>query len=376
MKIIIIGAGIGGLTAGIALRQLGYEIEIYEQAGRLTEVGAGISLWANALHVLKELNVYDALKSIGLKDVVSGIRLPDGRLLVSISLEDLKKIADEPILIVHRAELHAALRRTFGEQNIFLNAHCTGFNETSELVTAAFSNGSRVTGDCLIGADGIHSRIRAGLHGDHPPRYAGYTAWRAVIPFESDKLSIGETWGADRRFGQVPLTKERVYWFAAHNEKQGSTAEEGEKKRLLHLFSDWHSPIEQLIRSTPEEDILRNDIFDRPVLRQWGRGRVTLLGDAAHPMTPNMGQGACQALEDGLVLRNCLQDNHTIPAALRAYEKKRISRTNRLVRQSRMIGMIGQWHNPLAVGLRNLFLEKIAARSPERQLAGVIDYKV
>jgi len=376
MRIIIIGAGIGGLSAGIALKQRGSEVEIYEQAVQLKEAGAGISLWANALHVLRELNVYDALELIGLKDVVSGIRRPDGRLLVRISLEDLKKIADEPILIVHRAELHATLRRTFGEQNICLNSHCSGFNETSEKVTAAFSNGSHVTGDCLIGADGIHSRIRAGLHGDRPQRYAGYTAWRAVIPFDSNKLSVGETWGAGRRFGQVPLTKERVYWFAVHNEKQGSAGEEGEKKRLLHLFSGWHSPIEELIRSTPEEDILRNDIFDRPVLRHWGRGRVTLLGDAAHPMTPNMGQGACQALEDGLVLRNCLQDYHTIPAALRAYERKRISRTNGLVRQSRMIGMIGQWQNQLAVGLRNLFLKQIASRSRGRQLAGVIDYKV
>jgi 2-polyprenyl-6-methoxyphenol hydroxylase-like FAD-dependent oxidoreductase len=158
---------------------------------------------------------------------------------------------------------------------------------------------------------------------------------------------VFETWGSGRRFGFVPLNQGRVYWFATRNTPLGrGDGTKGRKREVLDLFQGWHLPIEALIQATEEPAILHNDIFDQKSLHHWGEGRVTLLGDAAHPMTPNMGQGACQAIEDALVWAACLQNATNMEVALRAYEKKRIKRTAAIVRRSRTIGRVAQWENP------------------------------
>jgi 2-polyprenyl-6-methoxyphenol hydroxylase-like FAD-dependent oxidoreductase len=269
------------------------------------------------------------------------------------------------------------LAQALGAERLRLNAAVEHFGETAEGVWLELQSGIRVHGDVLVGADGLRSRVRAKLHGDSPPVYAGYTAWRGVAPLPPGGILAGETWGRGCRFGQVPLRRERVYWFAAANAAEGARSADGEQRALLRMFRGWHAPIETLIASTPEEEILRNDIYDRPPLTTpWNRGRVTLLGDAAHPMTPNLGQGACQALEDAVVLARCLSGSLPPAGALAAYERVRRPRVDAIVKESRQVGRIAQWQHPVAVRLRDFLVRVMPARVQERRLEAIVGYDV
>ena len=374
-KALIIGGGIGGLATAIALTQIGFTVEVFERVTLLREVGAGLSLWANAIKALDYLGLASAVRALALPEAAGGIRTPSGALLMQTANAQLAAQFGELSVMVHRAELHDQLRQAFG-QEIHLGMECVAITEEGTGVRVRFRNGEEAFGDLVIGADGLHSAVRAALHGPQPPRYAGYTAWRGVTPFEINRLQIGETWGAGARFGQIPMQGNRVYWFATQNAPAGQHSPDGEKAELLRLFGNWHNPIRALIEATPDAAILRNDIYDRPPLKRWGRGRITLLGDAAHPMTPNLGQGACQALEDAVVLAKQVQSTADIPTALRAYEAARIPRTTMIVNQSRQVGQVGQWANPVAVVGRNWLVKYLLARVQYRQFAPLIGYEL
>jgi 2-polyprenyl-6-methoxyphenol hydroxylase-like FAD-dependent oxidoreductase len=213
------------------------------------------------------------------------------------------------------------------------------------------------------------------LFGREKPTYSGYTAWRAVVKFTAtEQLLPGETLGRGARFGQMPLSNRRVYWYATKNAPEGERSMHGEMAVLRQTFHGWHAPIEALINSADESLILRNDIYDRPALSEWGEGRVTLLGDAAHPMTPNLGQGACQAIEDAVALGRALQENKDAAAALRAYEARRIPRANEIVKRSRQVGRIGQWQNPLAVWTRNFLMKSFGAKMQAKEIRRILDF--
>jgi 2-polyprenyl-6-methoxyphenol hydroxylase-like FAD-dependent oxidoreductase len=206
-----------------------------------------------------------------------------------------------------------------------------------------------VHGDLLIGADGLHSAVRAACFGREAPRFGGYTAWRAIARFDIGRLTPGETWGRGRRFGQWGMSGGRAYWYATLTVPEGQgDPPQGRKRGLLDLFRGWHAPIEELIEATDEPAILRNDVYDRLPLPRWSVGAVSLVGDAAHPMMPDMGQGACQAIEDAVVLAACLARTGDVAGAPRASMSCRIPRTSRVVRESRRAGTIAQWSNPLA----------------------------
>ncbi len=376
-KALIIGSGIGGLAVAIALKQIGYTVALFERVARLREVGAGLSLWANAIKALDALGLGDEIRALALPETAAGIRTAKGDLLMRTTNAQLEAQFGDLSVMVHRAELHDLLRKAFA-QEIRLGMACTAVSAAVSAagsgVTAHFQNGEAVQGDLLIGADGLHSRVRAQLHGQQPPTYAGYTAWRGVVPFDITQLQTGESWGHGARFGQVPMQGNRVYWFAAHSRAAGQQSPDGEKAELLRIFGAWHNPIRALLEATPEAAILHNDIYDRPPLKAWGHETMTLLGDAAHPMTPNLGQGACQALEDAIVLAKQLQRNADIPTALRAYEALRIPRTSLIVQQSRWVGWVGQWTNPVAVAGRNFLVKHLLARLQYGQLAPIIGY--
>lgn len=374
-KVIVIGGGIGGLAAAIGLQQIGIDVEVYERADELREVGAGISLWANAIKALDKLGVGAAIRAISSPEVQGGIRSADGNLLMSASSAELRERFGEVGIVMHRAELLATLLEACGAERVRLGAPCVAFEQDREGVTARFADGRLVRGDLLIGADGINSVVRAQLHGQQPPTYAGYTGWRAVLEFDHRQLKPGETWGRGARFGQIPMDKGRLYWFATRNAPAGQHSPDGEKAELRRIFRAWHAPIPAIIEATDEAAILRNDILDRPALSRWGERRVTLLGDSAHAMTPNLGQGACQAIEDAVVLANHLRASGDTVAALRAYEAQRIPRTTWLVNQSRKIGRIGQWENPLAVSLRAMVV-RLAAPLQAKQMERIIGYEV
>ncbi len=375
LKGIIIGAGIGGLAAAIALNQAGIPVEIYEQVEQLREVGAGISIWANAVKVLDRLGLQESLRVHAIPQIQGAIRNPEGTVLTSAPAGFEEKYG-APNVILHRAELQKALLSAAKDAPIHLGCAFTRFEQDSAGVTAWFADGSQAHADFLVGADGIHSQVRTQIHGAQKPRYAGYTSWRAVVPFDHALLTPGETWGAGARFGQVPMAEGLVYWFATKNTPPGKRSPRGEKAELLRLFSGWHAPIEDLIQAATDETILRNDILDRPVLSWWGMGRVSLLGDAAHPMTPNLGQGACQALEDALALAKNLHNTPQAIGGLRAYEAARIPRVNPIVERSRQVGWIGQWQNRFTLPLREFLLRYLISRLQNRQLDQVVGYEI
>ena len=353
-KAIIIGGGIGGLAAAIALKRIGHEIAVYEQAQELKEVGAGISIWANGLQVLETLGL-DYRVSNSLPITKTLIRTHSGQVLSEFSKDELPELQGDFMRMFHRAELLDLLRSALPNDDVHLGKRCRGAIELPDAIEAVFDDGYRVRADYLIGADGIHSCIRTQLFGEAELRYSGYTTWRSVVSY-AEAFIPGETWGRGDRFGAFPLAKGRAYWFAVNTTGSGGHSPVGEKAFLSDHFKHWHDPISALIEAADEIDILRNDIFDRPPVIAWGRGRVTLLGDAAHPMTPNMGQGACQALEDALVLGQTMNEINDVRQALRHYESRRMKRANGFVRDSFRFGRIAQARSAPAAWLRNLFV--------------------
>ena len=373
-RVLIIGGGIGGLTAAIALTRAGIDVEVYERVADMAPVGAGISLWKNALVALDRVGVYEAVRAYGVVGSGAGLRRWDGRLLVGADSTALSDRFGDFVIVIHRAALQRVLLEAVGSSRVRLGHACTSISSTDRGVTAHFHNGHVADGDALIGADGLHSVVRAAIHGDAPPVYRGYTAWRGVVNFDHTRLKIGETWGRGQRFGQMPMSDGQVYWFATANVPAGQTSPDGERAELLRRFRGWHDPIEALITATPDRAILRNDMYDRAPIAHWGRGRVTLLGDAAHPMTPNLGQGGCQAIEDAVVLGSQLNN---VPAsalteALRSYETRRVARTSMIVNTSRRIGAIAQIENPVLIAMRNAMVKAVGGKMQARQMASLI----
>lgn len=378
-KAILIGGGIGGLAAAIGLKGAGFEVEVFEQAAALAEVGSGISLWRNALAALDRLGVFGRLRALGIAGQEGAIYRPDGRLLAR--MEAPRGGGASPggaILLLHRAELHRVLLDAAGLDVVRTGARCVGIDQDEAGVTARFADGREARGDLLVGADGLRSVVRKALVDPSPPRYAGYTVYRGIAAFDPAKVVPGETWGRGLRIGRWGLAGGRSYWYASHAVPEGrGDPAAGRKAGLLALFRGWHAPVGDLIAATDEAAILRTDIYDRRPLSRWGVGRATLLGDAAHPMTPDLGQGACQAIEDAAILADCLRTPGDIPAALRAYESRRIPRTARVVAAARRIGRMARWSNPWACRLRDALMSSpLAARMQAEQMARVTSPQV
>ncbi len=367
-KILIAGGGIGGLTAAIALRQRGFAVEVFEQADELREIGAGLSLWPNATRVLARLGLLE--EACARSAAIERLQLKTWR---GELLSEMTNVAryDTPSICIHRADLHSLLKAQLPPDGVRLGERIESFAERDGRVMARTARGLEAEGDALIGADGLRSATRAQLLGPALPVYRGYFTWRAIARFAWPAhlpLAGCETWGRGLRFGMWAMSRERVYWYAAVNapaEREGSPA--AWKDEAAALFKDWHAPIPEIIAATEPEAILKHDILDRPPAPRWGEGRVTLLGDAAHPTTPNLGQGACLAIEDAWTLAKHLADEADIPTALRRYEAARARRTSFIVREARMIGWLGQWENPLAVALRNAWVKLSPSSLMERR---------
>jgi len=382
----IIGGGIGGLSAALALRRAGIRVTIFERQSQLREIGSGLTLWTNAVKLVEQLDLLDALLAVSAPLERFEFWSWRGQWLGALSLQTLGERLGAPCVGVHRADLLALLARALGDCPVELDARCLGCVRDGMGVTAHFADGRAVRSDLLIGADGLHSAVRAALLGQRPPRYAGYTCWRGVTPFEHEAVSPGissETLGYGTRFGMLPIGQGRVFWYAtASTRPGGDDAYTGRKHTVLDLFRRFRPPIAPLIAATDERAILRHDIYDRPPVRRWGEGRVTLLGDAAHPPTPNQGQGACQAIEDALMLARCLREvrlgseGDGVSAALRTYEARRRRRTAQVIRQSRCIGWILQWRNPVAYALREAMLRATTATVVPQQLRALLAYEV
>jgi len=353
-EVLIAGAGIGGLTLACALRRQGLRARVLESAPLLGPVGAGITVQSNAMSALKRVGLDGAVAAAGAEMTRAVILTPEGKLLCETPLEPLTRELGAPSIALLRSRLHRVLLQAVGEDAVETGRAVTGYQQEGRKVCAQVKTGDPVEADLLVGADGFRSVVRAQMAGDDEPDYAGYTSWRGVSP-RADLVSPGrtcESWGRGERFGIVPIGFGEVYWFAVAQAPSGGRDAEP-RAALLRRFGGWHAPIRELIASTDEARIVRTDIADRPPLSCWHDGRVALLGDAAHPMTPNMGQGGCQAIEDAVVLAACLGAAPSLESALRQYERRRMARAYGVVRASRRLGAIIQGTNPLLCWLRD-----------------------
>jgi 2-polyprenyl-6-methoxyphenol hydroxylase-like FAD-dependent oxidoreductase len=370
MKVVIVGGGIGGLTAAVALQRQGIEVRVLEQVSTLHEAGAGLTLWPNAMRAFRQLGLADAIATTGSPFRSGGVRSWRGEILAAPPIDELERRVGEQGVAVHRAQLQRVLLSTLDGGMIQLDAECQGFEQDADGVTALLSNGKTEGGDVLIGADGIWSTVRTQLLGKTGPRYAGYLAWRGVAPSPYAECSF-EAWGCGQRFGVVPIGGGQVYWYATANCSEAASARRGPRDELVRRFGGWVAPIPELLEATPEEAILLQPIYDRRPGDHWGQGRVTLLGDAAHPMTPNLGQGACQAVEDAVVLAAHLAQARDVGRALHTYEARRMQRTRTVVNLSWRIGKLGQLENPLLCWARDAAVKRIPRSVQLRQYAAL-----
>jgi 2-polyprenyl-6-methoxyphenol hydroxylase-like FAD-dependent oxidoreductase len=259
-------------------------------------------------------------------------------------------------------------------EEVQTNKGCTGFERKEGGLLLHFSDGSSSRADYLIGADGIHSAVRQQLVPGSRARYAGYTCWRAVIDSPSPDLTeTTETWGPQGRFGIAPLAQGRLYWFACIQAPQNDARlQQYTVADLLRLFGHYHPPIPAILQSTENEDLIWGDIADLAPLPRYAYDNILLLGDAAHATTPNLGQGACQAIEDAVILAEEIARAPALPAAFRAFEKRRLARTHYVIRQSRRLGQVAQLQNRYVATLRNALLRALPARIQNQQMDKIL----
>ncbi len=369
--VLIAGAGIGGLTAACALRRAGFEVTLFEGAAELRPVGAGITMQTNAMLAFGRLGLADAVAAAGSPLQRAEIRTWDGRLL---QVAPARRVADAlgaPVVGIHRARLQSVLLEALAGARLILGAAVSGVEPTSRGVGIRLSDGRTAEGDVLVGADGLRSVVRAALHGETEPSYAGYTSWRGICP-NRGRVPEGlgrECWGAGRRFGFLEIGHDEVYWFATGDAPLGGAdPPAGAAATLARELAAWAPPVASLLAATPEEAVVRTDVCDRPPLARWGQDRVTLLGDAAHPMTPNLGQGGCQAVEDAVVLADRLACARELDRGLREYELARAARARWFVQQSRRVGRVAQASGRLSCFLRDTLTRWIPESTTERQL--------
>lgn len=374
MNVAITGGGIAGLTTAIALRNAGVSCTIYEAAPDIRPVGAGIALAANAMQAFARLGIQDAIMQKGSLLNAFTIKEPSGRILTKTDSVAMSQKFGADNFTIHRADLHRTLLSYIDPACIRTNKRCVDITQTPDRVTLHFSDGTSAEADYLLACDGIRSPVRQKLLPDKPVRYAGYTCWRAVVDMPGLTLTEAtETWGTEGRFGVVPLTGQQVYWFACIN----STPRNEAYKRytpddLLWHFGKFHDPIPALLERTRPDQLIWTDINDLTPIDRYAFGNILLLGDAAHATTPNMGQGACQAIEDAVVLAQEWYKHLTVEAAFLAFEKRRLSRTHAIVNRSRQAGKVAQLSSPILAAIRNFVFRQIPASVSAKQLESVL----
>jgi 2-polyprenyl-6-methoxyphenol hydroxylase-like FAD-dependent oxidoreductase len=366
---VVAGAGIGGLAAAVALAGRGWHVTVCEQAAALEPVGAGIGLAPNALRALDTIGAGDAVRARSALGGAGGVRRPDGRWLARVDLDDTTIELGDRVDVVRRAELLALLTDRLPAGSLHLGTAVRdvtpgGGADRPRLRTDA----GELTADVVVAADGVRSVLREALFPDHPgARYAGYTAWRMIAPAVDAEIVPAETWGRGTRFAIVPLADRQLYCYATADTPAGARAAD-EHAELLRRFGAWHDPIPAVLAATDPAAVLRNDIEELAApLAAYHRGRVAVLGDAAHAMTPDLGQGGCMALEDAVVLAHLLgrAGAEGTPGALADYTAARHRRTQQVAARSRRVGRVAQLSSPSAVTLRDLGL-RLGSLLPRR----------
>lgn len=362
----IIGAGIGGLTTALVLKQYGLNVKVYEAAPEIKPVGAGIMMANNAMQVFLKMGLARKIEDAG--NYVSQMNISDER-LNPISLVDLTPFESTfkvRNIAIHRAKLQHILAEELGYDNIILGKRLQGI-EKGEPFVLHFEDGSSTESDIIIGADGIKSIVREELVTKGELRDSGQVCWRGLCDFilpEKYCHAGVETWGRGKRFGFTKIGSKRVYWYAVVSKHLA-------RNSLSEMFNDFDPLLREIIDSTPSNHIIENEIIDLKPIKQWHAANVCLIGDAAHATTPNMGQGACQAVEDAYIIDKLLNNGIAdFTKLFKNYNQIRLKKAHKIVNNSRMIGQISHWENPILIQLRNgaMRLAKGANRTQFRRL--------
>lgn len=373
MKINIIGAGIGGLTAAIALSKKGHEVEIFEAAENLRPIGAGIIMASNAMQIARRLDFAEEIVQHGNALQAFGVGDHLGRALQVMDVEAIKAKFGEPSVAIHRGVLQQTLLLHLQKIPLHLHKRLKDIVPTpAGKVISTFEDGSQAESDLLIGADGLRSATRKAIFGEKPLRYSSHTCWRGIIEHQLPEAQRGlELWAktGGRRIAMIQVAPNQVYFYYTEKRKPGfklpKAAQINYLKDQLHEFPSWYT---QIISKANPDDIFHDDLYDLKPLQTWHKGSVMLLGDAAHATTPNMGQGACQAIEDAWYLAEHLAQYPKVADAFDAYEKFRRPKVNFVVNTSFMLGRVSNMGGALGYRLRNWLMSATPERMAEQQL--------
>src|SRR5579872_2970833 len=372
LKVAIIGGGIAGLTTAIALHQRRIEAKVYETASSWSAVGAGIVLPSNAMEVLGKLGLAHSVQEAGSRIDLLEIRDQGGALIHSVDLRPAAEKFGAHTVAVRRSELHKVLLAAVPADCVQLNKGCECVQNRPDGVTVRFGDGSTATCDFLIAADGLRSAVRQQVAPRAKERYSGQSSYRAIVqhpvaPYLNNVCR--EFWGPGKRFGFACVDNENIYWYATFDaEAGGADAAEELHARLLDFSRRFPSPIPELIANTKEDQIVRTDIADLPPIRTWHKGRILLIGDAAHASMPDLGQGGAQAIEDAYVLAAQLAVEGNVEHALHRFEGIRRPRVIYVARLSRMVSKLAHISNPGVRWIRDRALRLVPRYIAQRQV--------
>lgn len=364
-KITIVGAGIAGLTTAIALIQKGFDVEIIEAAPEFKKAGAGINLAMNAMQVYKKLGVYEDILQHA--NHTLSMESTDKKLnvLAGVEFTELEQLFGVKNVAIHRSELHKILVKHMENTPIHLNKRLKYIAMAQDGTILHFEDGTEHKAEVLIGADGIHSKVRDSLFNNTFLRNANQLCWRGITNIHLDetlRTQLKEAWGKGDRFGFVHISENEVYWYALVNKNLVPKDPD-----LKKLFASYHPIVSKIIEGTPEENIFVDEIWDLKPMDIWFKKNVCLIGDAAHATTPNMGQGACQAIESALVLSDCLSGETSVEKAFAKYQAIRMEKAHYVTKTSWKLGKIAQTNNPFLVFLRNLIIPLIPKSITKKQ---------
>jgi FAD-dependent urate hydroxylase len=379
-RVIVIGGGIAGLSATLALRRAGVDATLYERDAELSEVGTGVQLWLNGVRALQELGVRERIERAGAPVQNQSMRSWRRGTLFDFPLGDMAREHGHPRpLIVRRPPIIEELAAALDDGAVVLGAELVSIDEDDAGVTANFADGRSERGAVLIGADGIRSTVRGILFPEVSPRYAGYQYLRAMTQRQESHHPEGETqitFGRGDRFGFGDIGGGQIYWYAIIVTPEGSGDDErGRKGELVDRYREFPDKILATIEATPDESIGRTDIYDLKPMPSWGRGRVMLIGDAAHATTPNLGRGASEGIEDAVVLARALgaadlADGSSVTASLRSFEEQRRPATAKIQSTAWRIGKAASWSDPVRCRVREAAMRRIVSRAlPKQALA-------
>lgn len=338
-RVVIVGAGIAGLATAIGLHHCGYDVTVLEKRTDTSE-GAGISIWPNALAALDQLGIGDHVRAAGGRVTAGAIRWRSGTWLRRPTGERFIRALGEPPVVIQRSLLRDILTDALPAGTIEHGVTVNGVARNGNRIRVCLPDSDHRAAGAVVGADGTYSMLARYLNGPLTDRYVGYTSWRGIARHTLDTQLAGQTLGPGVEIGHLPMGQGLTYWFAIQRARQGQHAAHGELRYLQGKLARWAEPIPSLLAATEEADVLRDDIYDRQRAQHWSQGPIVLVGDAAHPMRPHLGQGGCQTIEDAALLAafvNRAPDLSRAFADFTAYRRRRVSR---VVRESAMMGSL------------------------------------